>query len=320
MLRPGKLVTQSMSRRFEGWSGRRAPRSCAVLLICAGLALTLGVAALFASSAPSFAPARSYPTGRGTTPNAVAIGDLNGDGKPELMTANWQASTVSILENTGAGGFKGKREYPTGRLPAAVAIGDLNDDGHADLATGNIEANTVSILRNRGNGTFRAKRDYRTGYGTESVAIGDLNADCKPDVGTSNDKTVSVLVNRGDGTFLARLDYPTGAIAGGRGTATVAIGDLNGDRNPDVASANYDRDKVSVLFNRPGLCDVQDVRQQTLSSAKRILLRANCRVGTIRHGYSKAAKRGRVISQRPKFGTVLPGGGKVNLVVSRGRS
>jgi FG-GAP-like repeat/PASTA domain len=201
----------------------------------------------------------------------------------------------------------------------SVAIGDLNDDGHADLATANVEDNTVSILRNRGDGSFRAKRDYRTGRGTESVAIGDLNADRKPDVGTSNDKTVSVLVNRGDGTFLAKLDYATGAIAGGRGTATVAIGDLNGDHNPDVASANYDRDKVSVLFNKPGLCDVQDVRRQTLSVAKRILARASCRVGRIRRVYSRIVKRGRVISHRPRFGAVMPGGGKVDLVVSHGR-
>ena len=74
-----------------------------------------------------------------------------------------------------------------------------------------------------------------------------------------------------------------------------------------------------MLLNTPGLCTVQNVEGKTLPTAKRTLARANCRVGKIRRAYSKSVKRGRVISQRPRFGAVLRGGGKVNLVVSRGR-
>ena len=86
-----------------------------------------------------------------------------------------------------------------------------------------------------------------------------------------------------------------------------------------------------MLLNKPGLCTVQGVRGRRLPAAKRTLARANCRVGTIRRAYSKdvtlphppwfipAIKKGRVISQKPRSGTVLPGGGKVDLVVSRGR-
>jgi beta-lactam-binding protein with PASTA domain len=74
-----------------------------------------------------------------------------------------------------------------------------------------------------------------------------------------------------------------------------------------------------VLLNTPGLCTVQDVKRKTLPAAKRTIARANCRVGKIRRAYSKSIKRGRVISEKPKPGTVLPNRGKVNLVVSRGR-
>ena len=63
---------------------------------------------------------------------------------------------------------------------------------------------------------------------------------------------------------------------------------------------------------------MQNVKRKTLPAAKRTIARATCRVGKIRRAYSWV-KRGRVISQKPKFGTVLPRGGKVNLVVSRGR-
>ncbi len=73
-----------------------------------------------------------------------------------------------------------------------------------------------------------------------------------------------------------------------------------------------------MLLNTPGLCTVQNVKGKTLLAAKRTIARANCRVGKIRRAYSDF-KRGRVISQKPRPGTVLPGGGKVNLVVSRGR-
>ena len=62
-----------------------------------------------------------------------------------------------------------------------------------------------------------------------------------------------------------------------------------------------------------------NVKGETLPAAKRTVARAACRVGRIRRAYSKFVKRGRVIVERPKPGTVLPKLGKVNLVVSRGR-
>jgi hypothetical protein len=136
MLRPGKVVTHSMDRRFNGWSGRRGARGCAILFICAGLAVTLGVAALFAGSGPSFARARDYATG--SSPFSVAIGDLNGDRKPDLATANpgteeSAGETVSVLLNNGDGTFGPWLDYGTGSRPISVAMGDLNGDRKPDL-------------------------------------------------------------------------------------------------------------------------------------------------------------------------------------------
>ncbi len=261
----------------------------------------------------SFRAKADYRTGR--NPGSVAIDDLNGDAKPDLVTAN---GTVSVLLNRGDGSFQAKRDYRTGDQPYSVAIGDLNGDGKPDLVTANFYRDlpsTVSVLLNRGDGTFQATRDYATGLWPLSVAIGDLNGDGKPDLATANVGafTVSVLVNRGDGSFQAKLDYAPG----GR-PYSVAIGDLNRDGNPDLAIANGGN-TVSVLLNRPGLCTVQDVKRQTLPTAKRTIARANCRVGKIRRIYSTRVRRGRVISQKPKPGMVLPKRGKVNLVVSRGK-
>ena len=65
----------------------------------------------------------------GTRAVSVAIGDLNGDGKPDLATANRDAGSVSVLAGTGDGSFQAKLDYATGSLPYAIAIGDLNGDG-----------------------------------------------------------------------------------------------------------------------------------------------------------------------------------------------
>lgn len=74
-----------------------------------------------------------------------------------------------------------------------------------------------------------------------------------------------------------------------------------------------------MLIYTPGRCTVQDARGLRLATAARTIARADCRVGKVRRAYSKVVKRLRVISETPNPGTVLPSGGKVNLVLSRGR-
>ncbi len=76
---------------------------------------------------------------------------------------------------------------------------------------------------------------------------------------------------------------------------------------------------AASITNTPAVCNVPNVRGKTLPGANRAIGRAHCRVGKIRRPYSRSVKRGRVISEKPKPGTVLPKGGKVKLVVSRGR-
>ena len=146
--------------------------------------------------------------------------------------------------------------------------------------------------------------------------IGDLNSDRKLDLVNGNVRAngVSVLLNKGDGSFRAPLDYRIG------GYESAKVGDLNSDGKPDLAAANTGpANAVFVALNKPGLCTVQNVKRRRLPTAKRTLVRANCRVGKIRRYYSKIHKRGHVISQKPNFGALLPGGANVNLVVSLGQ-
>jgi hypothetical protein len=171
------------------------------------------------------------------------------------------------------------------------------------------------VLLNRGQGAFGLEREYGIGgYGT-SAAVGDLNGDNAPDLAITTYPTnaIAVLTNKGNGRFRAKVDF------GMRNRLrAVAVGDLNRDSRLDLATANGNN-TISVSINTPGLCTVQNVKGVGLQTAKRTLARANCLVGKVARSYSKTVKRGRVISQKPEFGAVLPGGGKINLVVSRGR-
>ena len=98
-----------------------------------------------------------YPMGNMHRPTAVAIGDLNGDGKPDLVTATYGSQPsdppfVGVLLGNGDGFFAAPAYYGTGAFPRSVAIGDLNGDGKPDLAVANFRSGTVSVLRNTGGG------------------------------------------------------------------------------------------------------------------------------------------------------------------------
>jgi hypothetical protein len=191
----------------------------------------------------NFSAAPVPPLRTGYMPYDVAIGDLNGDGKPDLVSANVTPNTVTVLLNQG-GAFFGSVDYGTGNQPVAVAIADLNGDGKPDIVTANRYPNTVSVLLGNGNGTFGTKSDFGTGNTPVAVAIGDLNGDGKPDIVTANgfSNSVSVLLGNGNGTFKAKTDYTTGVDAVG-----VALGDLDGDGRLDIVTVNQSN-CVSVLL------------------------------------------------------------------------
>jgi beta-lactam-binding protein with PASTA domain len=75
---------------------------------------------------------------------------------------------------------------------------------------------------------------------------------------------------------------------------------------------------VSVLLNKPGLCNVQDLFQKNLVGARATIAHGGCRLGRVTWGHSRL-KRGRVMGQRPKFGAVIRRGSAVDVVLSLGQ-
>ncbi len=190
----------------------------------------------------------------------LAIGDLDGDGKTDMVTANFNAGTISIFRNTAtlgsitASSFATKADISTGTSPRSIAIGDLDGDGKLDLAVVNFGSSTVSVLRNTsssGSISFAAKVDFTTGINPRGVNIGDFDGDGKPDLAIAHggNPFMSVLRNNSSGgsiSFQAKVDF---ALAGGQSSVFLVNGDIDGDGKIDLAVVNYALSTISVFRN-----------------------------------------------------------------------
>ncbi|MBI3819959.1 MAG: VCBS repeat-containing protein [Planctomycetes bacterium] len=185
----------------------------------------------------------------GSNPKSVAIAFVNGDGAPDIVTANYNGYNISVLLGNGKGLFGAPATYGVGGHPGynpnCVAIADLNADGKADAVTANYNSSNISVLLGTGAGGFASPASYAAGTNPSFVAIGDLNADGRPDaaVANYNSNNVSVFLGTGNGAFSPATFF----VVGGHAAAN-AIADLNGDGIPDLATANDSPHGISVLL------------------------------------------------------------------------
>src|SRR5437867_3084843 len=177
----------------------------------------------------------------------MAVGDVNGDGRPDLAVANVNSGDVSVLLGNGDGTFQPALTFAAGYAPYSVAVGDFNGDGRPDLST--IAGTGVSVLLGNGDGTFQPALTFAAGNSPFSLAVGDFNGDGRPDLAAANlvDNFVSVLVVIGEGNFREARTFGAGL-----GPYSVAVSDVDGDGRRDLAFANvgsYDvQGTVSVLL------------------------------------------------------------------------
>ncbi len=194
----------------------------------------------------SFLPASRYAVG--SDPWFVAIGDLNADGLPDLVTANETASNLSLLfQRPGTpGSFLPAQTLGTGSHPNAVAIGRVNEDALPDVAVADLGVSL--LLQDPGTpGTFMPRKTLGLGSAA-SVALGDLNADGLPDLVVVGSGMVQLLLQdrTAPGTYL-----PPVPLTAGLQPYAVAVQDLNADGALDLVVTNQASNTVSVFLQAP---------------------------------------------------------------------
>jgi len=229
---------------------------------------TVGI--LLGNGNGDFQPPVTYDSGS-VDATSVAVADLNGDGKPDVVVAHVcdycteGTGTVGILLGNGDGSLGSPVTYGSGGFVAtSVAIQDVNGDGKPDLLVANGYAcsdprcdtpGVVGVLLGNGDGTFESAVSYSSGGRfAASVVVADVNSDGKPDLLVANDSSecnqftcissIGVLLGNGDGTFQAATTYETGGCC----AVSIVATDLNGDGKPDSAVVHLQNANVAILL------------------------------------------------------------------------
>jgi hypothetical protein len=209
------------------------------------------VTVLSGNGSGGFTATAGSPFAVGNYPYAIVEGDFNGDGIPDLATANYSGNNVTVLLGNAAGGFSAAAGSPfaVGSGPFSLALADFNGDGIPDIAVANIAGNNVAVLLGNGSGGFAAAPGSPFAAGSEpgSVIAGDFNGDGFADLAIANTtgNNVSVLLGNGAGGFTGAPGSP---FAVGTEPVLIVAADFNGDGIQDLASANIAGNNVSVLL------------------------------------------------------------------------
>lgn len=215
------------------------------------------VEVLFGTGKGGFtSPGRRFAVGR-MPYQRLRSADVNRDGKPDLLTTNFEGNSLSVLLGDGKGGFTNApgSPFPAGRSPFGQAIADLNGDGKLDIVVGGFSghpedasADGVSILLGDGAGGFRllAGSPFAAGRTPVAVAVGDLNGDGVPEVAVANmaGDTATVLSHGPNGRYVKTATIPAS------GAEAVAIGDLNHDGKGDLVIAALKSNEVLVVLGK----------------------------------------------------------------------
>ena len=232
------------------------------------------VSVLLNNGAGAFPAITSYNTG-GATPVALSANRLNHDAYTDLVMANSGNSRLSLFYAdasanfqllpaattlAGGPGYASADRYSsmaTGLTPVDVMSADINGDTYTDVVAVNSGGNTVSVWlgTSAAGAGFSAPSVYAVGTAPQAAVLGDVDRNGSIDLVVANGSaiSISVLLNNGAGVFNTKVDYPALTVAqqGADPAAqprSIALGDLNGDGNPDVVVGNSGSRNISVLL------------------------------------------------------------------------
>jgi len=195
----------------------------------------------------------------------VAIADLDGDGKQDLVVTD-SPTGISVFMGNGDGTFKDPIDYSSGYGISTAVTADVNGDGKPDVivtscASASCSEGAVGVLLGNGDGTLQPVKTFDAGgYDTGALAVADIDGDGKADIivtncslttgicGAGTPGFVGVLLGNGNGTFQPAINYSSG----GGWVFSLIVADLNGDRKPDVVACNSWPGSLGVLLNSSG--------------------------------------------------------------------
>lgn len=219
--------------------GNTTPDILGMVSTSYGNASTQGyVSTRLQTSAGAFAMPTRFGVGRG--PANLVVADVNGDGKPDLVVANADDSTISVrlADPAKPGFFLPAIVLSTpGRTPLDVAVGNLSGhtDGLLDIAMAASGANSVLVFAQTAAGTFGAPVTYAVGGDPQALTVADLDGNGLSDLAVATTaNTVSVLLQTGGGTFAAAVDYTTGVQP-----VAIKAAVIDGSGKPALLTANY---------------------------------------------------------------------------------
>jgi len=159
------------------------------------------VTVLLGDGRGGFTPAANSPYVVAARPYYVAVGDVSGDGKPDLITTHDDINLMTTLVGDGRGGFTAAPASPfdLGRRAYKLVAADVNRDGRTDLIIGTEAHDSVTVLLSNGRGDYTpaAGSPYTAGRNPR-VAVGDVNGDGRPDIVTANNgsRDITVLLGK----------------------------------------------------------------------------------------------------------------------------
>ena len=180
----------------------------------------------------------------GGSPVSVAA-FTNVNGRLDLVCANVNSNTLSVLTNNGLGSFVYNSTYAVGGGPVSVVAADVNTDSKVDLICANQTSNTVSVLTNNGNGHFVTSGTYAVGNQPYAVTA-FTNVNGRMDLACANlgDNSLTILTNNGSGIYGFNA-----AVGVGNSPRFVIAADVNGDHKMDLVCVNQGDNSLTILTN-----------------------------------------------------------------------